>query len=281
MKRLLISLMVIGLVGGMMGAAVADFSDIETSRGNFFQTGSLDLKVSDYMGVEYEDPNVPAVIQIDNAWPCCTKDYYVDLHNAGEGDQFVPYAYLHIKNLECYGVLDKFGNAKNEPERAAEEGLTPVGESKDGAPVYACQDPTKPASATNPPLLGEYGENCTLSKHIDLQIFWSNEQVQRSDNVTHWTQLDLSRYDTNGDGIIKIDEIVCKQLELGQIPSCNKLWLDFKFHLQDVDEDSLGFHLFDETNPIEVKFDHWVTNALQNDGMKFDMAFELLQNKVP
>jgi hypothetical protein len=273
--------MVIGLVGGMMGAAVADFSDIETSRGNFFQTGSLDLTVSDYLGVEYQDPNVPAFVQLDDAWPCCTKDYYIDLHNAGEGTQFVPWAYLHVKNVECYGLPGKDNATKTEPELAAEQGLTPVGESKDGKPVYAALDPTKPAGTANPPLLGEYGENCELTKHVDLQIFWSAEQVLKAEQVTHWTQLDLKKYDTNGDNITKINEIVSKQIELGQIPSCNKLWLDLKWHLQDVDEDSLGFHLFDETNPIEVKFDHWVTNALQRDGMKFDMAFELLQNKVP
>jgi len=281
MKRVLISLMVIGLVGGMMGAAAADFSDLETSAGNYFQTGSLDLKISDYMGVEYEDPNVPAFINLDDAWPCCTKDYYIDVHNAGEGTQFVPWAYLHITALSCYGLPDKFGKPKTEPELAAEQGLTPVGVNKLGKAVYACKDPTQPASATNPPLLGEYGEACQLTKHVDVQIFYSTQQVQKAEQVTSWTQLNLSKYDTNGDGIIKVDEIVGKQIELGQIPSCNKLWLDLKWHLQDVDEDSLGFNLFDETNPIEIKWDHWPTNALQRDGMKFDMVFELLQNRVP
>jgi len=285
MKRVMMSLIVIAVVGGLVGATMADFSDLETSAGNYFQSGSMDLKVSDYAGTEFEDPNVPAFIQLDEAFPCCTKDYYIDLHNMGMGTQFVPWAYLHIKNVSCYGLLDKEGKPKGEPELAAEQGLTPVGESASGAPVYACVDPTKPASATNPALLGEFGENCEMSKHIDLQIFWSDEQVLTAQQVQNWRQLSLTKYDMNGDGIIKIDEIVCKQVELGQIPSCNKLWLDFKLHLQDVDEDTMGapgpFHLFDETNAIEKKWDHWPTNALQRDGMKFDMAFELLQNRVP
>jgi hypothetical protein len=277
------SLMVVGLVGGLMGSAVADFSDIETSQGNFFSTGELNLKVSDFLGVEYEDPNVPAFIQLSNAWPCCTKDYYIDLHNAGEGDQFIPYAYIHFKNFECSEVPAKDGSAKPEPELAAEMGTTPVGEDVDGNLIYACENPYEPASATNPALIGgPFGENCELSKHIDVQIFTSDMQVEKAEDVTDWAILDLSMYDVDpADGIIKLNEVECKQIELGQIPNCNKLWLDIKLHLQDVDEDDLGFNLFDETIPAEAKWDHWPTNALMKDKLGFDMSFELLQNQVP
>lgn len=48
MKRILISLMTIALVGALIGGGVyAYFSDIETSTGNIFTAGTLNLKVSD------------------------------------------------------------------------------------------------------------------------------------------------------------------------------------------------------------------------------------------
>jgi hypothetical protein len=303
MKRILMSLMVIGLVGGLMGAAMADFSDIEISEDNFFASGSLDLRVSDYLGNEYDDPNVPALVTYSDAWPCCTKDYYVDLHNAGQGNQFIPWAYLHLKNFECEGVEPAKGgmwikcdpvtgecvitdendpDAKcvTEPEYVAECGGV-AGEDVNGNKVVV------------PGVGCDFGENCEMSKHIDIEIFWSTEQVKTATEVTTWTQLDLSQYDTNpANGIIKLNELECKQIELGQIPPCNKLWLDLRLHLQDIDEDDLiawgvltdpgtGYGWFDDTIPAEAKWDHWPTNALQLDKFIFDMSFELLQNKVP
>ena len=288
MKKILISLMVIGLTGGLMGAALADFSDIETSQGNFFGTGELNLKVSDYLGNEYEDPNVPAMIQYSNAWPCCTKDYYIDLHNAGEGDQYIPWAYIHFKNFSCDDLEAKDGSDKPEPERAAEEGLTPVGEDVDGNLVYV--DIYAPASANNPAALGVIGDDCTLGKYIDIQIFWSDEQVEKAEMVQNWRQLDLMKYDTDPkNGVVTMNELECYQIELGQIPNCNKLWLDIKIHYGDIDEDDLiawgmlddpgtGYGWFDDTT-VEAKWDHWPTNALMKDVIYFDMSFELLQNR--
>jgi hypothetical protein len=281
MQRVLVSLMVIGLVGGMMGTVVADFSDIEISQDNYFNTGSLDLRVSDYKGVEYDDPSVPALIQLDDAWPGWTTDFYIGLRNAGTGTQSAPWAYLHIKNLKCYGIETNDGKSKTRPELAAERGMFPVGEKADGKPVYAAWDWTRPAGPDNSPLLGEYGEKGELSRHVDIKIFWSDEQVQRAEQVTSWRPLELSGYDTNWDNMTEISEIVCKQVELGQIKAGNKLWFDIRLRLQEVDEDSLGFNLFDETNPIEAKFDHWPTSALEKDGMKFDMAFELFPSRMP
>ncbi len=297
MKKIIMSLMVIAVTAGLIGGGLlADFSDIETSRDNYFSSGSMDLRVSDYLGVEYDDPRVPAFFQITDAWPCCSKDIVLDLHNAGQGFQWVPYAYLHIKNLECYGVepekggiLCPDGMLKPEPEYAAEFGLNPVGEKADGSFVYPCVDPTQPASATNPSLLGgTYGENCEFSKHVDVKIFiagpYPYDLYDSSSEVppTDWVPLDLSKYDTDpADGVVKMNELVCHQIELAQIPSCNEIWVNIVLHLQDIPEAWFGWDLFDETNPAEAKWDHWPTNALMKDGMEFDMSFELLQNRLP
>jgi predicted ribosomally synthesized peptide with SipW-like signal peptide len=49
MKAILISLLIIGLVGGLVGGGMfANFSDTETSTGNSFTSGSLNLKMWDY-----------------------------------------------------------------------------------------------------------------------------------------------------------------------------------------------------------------------------------------
>ncbi len=45
MKRVILSLAIIGAVFALVGATVAYFKDIETSRGNTLKAGSLDLKI--------------------------------------------------------------------------------------------------------------------------------------------------------------------------------------------------------------------------------------------
>ena len=47
-KRILISLSVIGAVAAFaIGGTIAYFSDVETSTGNTFSAGTLDLKIRD------------------------------------------------------------------------------------------------------------------------------------------------------------------------------------------------------------------------------------------
>jgi len=304
MKKILISLMVIALVGGIVGAAFADFSDIETSRNNTFATGALDLKVSNSVGTEYEDPNVPMFFDITDAVPCCDKSVFFDLHNYGQGFQVTPPVYLHVKNLSCGWVVPKvvykwvdaqgntvpapsplpqpgdrgtgFPRPLNEPEYVAEYGGI-AGENAAGLPV------------TVPGVGGNFGEDCQVSRHLTVYIQvagpYEHDQYTRSDQVPQadWTNVDLSAYDTDpADGVVKLNEIVCKQVHLADIPGCKKIWVHMSLHLQDIDEDALfttGF--FDETIPAEAKWDHWPTNALQKDYTKFDMAFELLQYPIP
>jgi predicted ribosomally synthesized peptide with SipW-like signal peptide len=63
-KKILVSVMVIGLVAALAGAGLyAYFSDTETSGENTFQAGTLDLKVGGQ-----DDPNV-AHVTIDNIKP--------------------------------------------------------------------------------------------------------------------------------------------------------------------------------------------------------------------
>lgn len=290
MRKILLSLLVIGLVAGLAGAALADFSDIETSVGNSFATGKLNLLVSDgETGVLYEDPDVPVLFNIVDAWPECeNKIAYFDLTNEGAGDQFIPWVYLHIKNLACEGI------EKVEPELAAETGATPVGENAEGKQIYA----TDTMEAGGVAALGEFGENCELSKHVDITI-WTARVSQNGTAMgvdeADWVMLNLDEYDTDPqDGKVKLNEAYCHQIEIGELANTpeqapgNVIYVKVMLRLQDVDEDDLiaqgvlvdpgtGFGWFDATNPHEAKWDHWPTNALMMDKVTFDMAFELLQ----
>jgi len=294
MKKVLVSLLMIAAVTGLMGSSLADFSDIESSQDNYFATGSLDLLVSDELGNLWEDPDVPVIYTTVDAWPECPdpKTEVFDLTNIGQGDQFMPYAYLHLKNIECSGII------KTEPEVAAETGNHPIGELEDGTYIYAAEDPTMPAENGNLPILGEFGENCELSKHVDITIYTTNMSTDGTAGGAYdWVELPLTQYDLDQNGIVKIDEIFCNQVELGQMANEddpdtmelyeNSIFIKLELNLQDVDEDDLvaagiiPAGLFDENIPAEAKWDHWPTNALMKDKLEFDLSFELLQFPAP
>lgn len=307
MKNIFLSVVVVGaLVAAGIGGTLADFSDIEISEDNYFGTGALDLVVSNYLGTEYPD-DAPTFYTIMDALPCCDKSIFLDLHNYGRGWQTNPYVYLHIKNLSCgwvmpkkpYAWLDETGakvdppatvptvgtmstgypRPVTEPEYVAEMGGV-VGELVDGTPVVV-------------PGMGEYGENCEVSQHVGVIFIevagpYEHDEVPTSADVpaADWRSVDISGYDDDpADGIIKLNELVCHEIELGQIPACQKIWLHMSMHLQDYDEDDALVNgditeaYFDDSIPSEAKWDHWPSNAYQSDFMEFDMAFELLQNQ--
>ena len=94
MRKVLMAAMALALVAGLIGMGVyAKWSDTETSKDNYFQAGSLDLKVNGA-----DDPNVSVLIKEGNVFPGQTGSVTVTLENAGT---LAGKAYLHIKNLDC------------------------------------------------------------------------------------------------------------------------------------------------------------------------------------
>ena len=92
MKKALIATLALALVATMVGLGVhAYFSDTETSTGNYFQAGTLDLKVNG------QDDPIGAIIEIGNVKPGDSGSVDVNLNNAGSLDGN---ADLHIKNLQ-------------------------------------------------------------------------------------------------------------------------------------------------------------------------------------
>jgi hypothetical protein len=296
-----------------MGGLFADFSDIEISEDNYFQTGSLDLAVSNYLGVHYNGDNIPIMWEVSDAWPCCDKSVFFDLENVGQGFQVEPWLYVHFKNFDCYwvqpkdystiwvdengeivdepanapgpgepqGDLPDFPKPLTEPEYVAELGGI-AGEDEDGNPVEV-------------PGIGLcYGETCELPEHIGVIYiaiagpYPDDEKPATSAEVpgADWEVLDLSAYDANDDGVIKLNELECQEVELCQVPCNAGIWVHISLHFQDFDEedayaqDLIPTTYFDEDYP-EAKWDHWPTNAIQKDLVQFDIAFELLQNRLP
>jgi predicted ribosomally synthesized peptide with SipW-like signal peptide len=103
MKTVLMSLMVVALVGGLVGGGLfAAFSDTETSEGNTFTAGTMDLKVN---GVD--DPVPPVVTGADCLAPGDSVVTTVEVENVGCVDGI---ADIH------FTVTDDADNGQEEPE---------------------------------------------------------------------------------------------------------------------------------------------------------------------
>lgn len=314
MKNVILAVLAIAaLTTAGIGGVFADFSDIEVSQDNYFQSGSLDLAVSNYLGVHYNGSNIPVFWEIADAWPGCDKSVFFDLENVGQGFQVIPSLYIHFKNFDCYwvqpkdystiwvdatgaivkppanapgpgqpqGTLPDYPCPKTEPEYVAELGGL-AGELKDGT------------LQTVPGIGLGYGERCQLKEHIGvfkIEIagpYPDEIKPKTSADVpaADWKPVDLSAYDENKDGHIKLNELECNQALLVKLPCNEGIWVHVSLVMQDFDEEDaytqglIPRTYFEDTYP-EAKWDHWPTNAMQKDGVTFDIAFELLQNAVP
>jgi hypothetical protein len=247
MKNIFLGVVVIttlALAG--IGGTMADFSDSEEELGDILQAGSLDLKVNGA-----DDPDVlPVVVRtmIPDKWYDATKT----VANVGTIDGWL---YIHVKNAVCTETNDKDLNGdgvideldKPEPEIVAEQGGK-VGQK----------------------MVPGLGERCDMEEHIAVQLWFGQG--------ANLVQVDLSPYDMNGDGEVKMDELECNQVLVAQLPACGEEYdLVFKFMLQDVPEEFWGLDIFDETDPHEVKWNWWPTNCYQGDTVTFDVLVELLQ----
>lgn len=111
MKKLLMTLVVFGLIAALAGGVLAAYSDSETSQGNTFTAGSLDLKVNGN-----DDPDVPALIE----WgPECNLPGSkgatdIKVTNVGECDGIADIHIISIKDLEN-GCIEPEVTAGDDP----------------------------------------------------------------------------------------------------------------------------------------------------------------------
>lgn len=120
-KKILISLSVIAAVAAIaIGGTVAFFSDTETSTGNTFTAGELDLLV-DIDGVIYNPLNRPIFT-------------VTDMKPGDDGEETIS---LHVDNDACgfvkFDLKSDLDNSCNEPEELAEPSceLDDIGELND------------------------------------------------------------------------------------------------------------------------------------------------------
>ena len=73
-KKLLFSLMAVALCSGMVGSSFAYFTDVETSTGNTFTAGTLELKLRDG-GQEWSDGITVAEWTLSNMAPGVPEDF--------------------------------------------------------------------------------------------------------------------------------------------------------------------------------------------------------------
>ena len=161
MKRIIFSLMTLVAVLSVAGVgSMAYFSDTETSSGNSFTAGTLDLKIGDGSDGWLDDP-VPAVISaayldsgiglINNLKPGDEGTITVPIKNDGSVDGI---ASLQLTNLTDYE------NGVNEPECLAEGG-TWNGQTGCTGCTTGCGDPGE-----------DEGE---LSEFLDVVIKYGGE----------------------------------------------------------------------------------------------------------
>jgi spore coat-associated protein N len=173
LKRILFSLMTMVAVLSVAGVgSLAYFSDTETSTGNSFTAGTLDLKIWQPDSSWVDEPDIPQLIStaywdsgigslINNLKPGDEGTIIVPIRNDGsvDGD-----ATLQFTNLTDYE------NGVNKPECEAEGGTW--GGGCIGC-VTGCEDPG--------PGQGE------LSQHLDIVIYYGSTKVA---SRTLWQLLD-------------------------------------------------------------------------------------------
>jgi predicted ribosomally synthesized peptide with SipW-like signal peptide len=252
MKSIFLSLLVVSaLVAAGIGGTLADFSDSEEEMGDVLQAGSLDLKVNDA-----DDPDVMP-FAITTIIPDKPYDVAKSVKNVGTIDG---YLYLHIKNVVCNETNDK----DLDGDGAIEDGPGVMDDKPE--PEKVAEFGGKVGQQT---VVG-LGERCDMEKHIYTEIWFGTDPT----DPTTMTEIDLSQYDKNGDGEIKLDELMCEQILItpqgSPLPACgDEYFVNFIFLLQDVK---------DPNWPGDPKFAHWPTNCYMGDTVTFDILFELLQS---
>lgn len=161
MKSILISFMTMALVGALIGGGVyAYFSDTETSAGNTFTAGTLDLQV------DGENPWTSTAVTISDMEPgVAATPVDITCENTGSltGDLY----------MRITGVADS-GQTINEPECVAEGGswTSPSGPCNGNTPVddistqitFSCQVDSSPIAGLNGVLLSGLPGTWTLIK---------------------------------------------------------------------------------------------------------------------
>jgi predicted ribosomally synthesized peptide with SipW-like signal peptide len=126
MKKILFSLMAVVLVLGLMGGAFAYFTDVETSTGNTFTAGTLDMQIQDN---DQGPTDIPVSLSFSSP------------DGLAPGDQFTtdPVIFTNVGSIDIRYIFAKFDvTSVTEPGMAQQIVLRSYGEwSSNGAWVAA------------------------------------------------------------------------------------------------------------------------------------------------
>lgn len=113
-KKIILSLSVISIVAAIVvGGTIAYFSDEETSAGNTFTAGAIDLTIDnesyalDYNIPEYGDPSGEFVLSDNNTWQLSDLTdqlffHFIDLKPGDIGEDTIS---LHVNNNDAYACM--------------------------------------------------------------------------------------------------------------------------------------------------------------------------------
>jgi spore coat-associated protein N len=131
LKRTLFSIMTLMLVVGLVGGgALAYFSDVETSTGNNFTAGTLNLKVDvdpTPAGDNFVDnPTFPSVMNLSNLYPGWTEDLTIQIKNVGTIDG--------TPNIKLTNIVNNENGVNNPESKMSPPDTDATGEL--GASIY-------------------------------------------------------------------------------------------------------------------------------------------------
>jgi predicted ribosomally synthesized peptide with SipW-like signal peptide len=114
MKRIFVSLSIIAAVAAIaIGGTIAYFSDTETSSGNTFTAGTLDLAVGG------QNPNISPDFTIGNVAPGSSGTITYNLTNVGSLVGFLDLSGISVVDTEGLNPESETGNTDNPGELSA------------------------------------------------------------------------------------------------------------------------------------------------------------------
>jgi predicted ribosomally synthesized peptide with SipW-like signal peptide len=266
MRNVFLTVVVIcALLVAAVGGTLAGFSDTESSVENVFEVGNMDLKVSvPWDGPEYDDPNVPPIVNALLVWPCTSQNFTFDLHNYGDNPQDC-YAYVCFKNFNCYEVTDveypatKHPDGRPEPEVVAEEGGM--------------------LANVELPAMGPFGQNCTLADFVEIVLEYDIDGDGDLDLV-------LGNPIWGAEGTVYLSDLwsgvqhECLWIPLDTLSGCEKRYGKISLHISNIAEEDWDPPLRDRFEN-DKPFNDWLTNLFMSDGVEFEMCFALTQDPIP
>jgi len=245
--KILASFLIIGLVASAIGMGTyAFFSDTETSTGNTFTAGSIDLKID----LDRDGSNVWVLKDL-----VAGTDKFFTYSDVKPGDDGELTVSLHVYSNDAYGCfyIDPYLDTDNtctEPELEVETGCTPAGDGE-------------------------------LDDHLQFRIWLDQGCIpgwQCAENDPHCTT-DPHEGDNNWDKCIEIGP---PEPFLTYCGSTGSAWC----YLSDIDEDGevwlLGTLTGSKTNYIGIEWNlpgATTGNAVQSDNWGANVAFYAEQTK--